>query len=248
MSTSSSPPPSKPGWTLVWADEFDVPGLPDPAKWGYETGNVRNNELQYYTESRLENARVEHGHLIIEAHREPWEGMEFTSASLHTLGKHRWLYGRFEIRAKVPAARGTWPAFWTLGENYPVVNWPRCGEIDILEHVAHMPGVAYGNVHYGEKAHYNDKGFLLVGDAACAFHVYAVEWYPDRLDFMIDDKIYFTFRKENSRDGSWPYDLPHYLIVNLAVGGVWGGEMGIDRDSYPQRLEVDYIRVYQQTQ
>ncbi len=241
--TPFSPDPLK--WKLVWSDEFERPGLPDPAKWGYETGLVRNNELQYYTASRPENARVEGGRLIIEARKEEWEGSHYTSASLHTLGKASWRYGRLEVRAKLPAARGTWPAFWTLGENYPEVNWPRCGEIDILEHVAHHPGVIFSNIHYGDPSHHNAKGFLVVPDVTCAFHVYAVEWHADHLDFMVDGRIYFTCRKEDSRDGTWPFDHPHYLILNLAVGGVWGGEMGIDADSYPQRYEVDYVRVYE---
>ncbi len=142
-------------WKLVWSDEFNYSGLPDPEKWNYEVGYLRNQELQCYTANRLENARVEDNRLIIEARREEWQGFQYTSASLHTLGKHGWLYGRFEVRAKLPPARGTWPAIWTLGTNIDTIDWPGCGEIDIMEYVGFEPGAKgiYGNVHYGEPEH-----------------------------------------------------------------------------------------------
>ena len=257
-------------WRLVWADDFNYSGHPDPEKWNSEEGLIRNQELQYYTKNRLKNARVEDNHLIIEAHQEEWNGARFTSASLLTQGKQSWRYGRFEARAKLPQARGTWPAFWTLGADIDLVDWPRCGEIDIMEYVGHEPGVKgiYGNVHYGEAKHYAfieprkftesdgviipdetaplSKGFCPVPDATTEFHVYAVEWYPDRLDFFVDDRLYLTYTRQDSTDGSWPFDKPHYLTLNLAIGGNWGGQFGVDDSVFPQRFEVDYVRVYEE--
>ncbi len=200
-------------WQLVWSDEFDRDGLPDPARWTYEEGFVRNQELQYYTVGRRENARVEGGRLILEARRERFpnpryrpdaperrwqerrEFAEYTSASLTTRGLAAWTYGRFEMRAKLPAARGTWPAFWTLGTNISQVGWPACGEIDILEYVGHDPGVVHANVHTRGYNHTRGNGRgarTRVPDAAEAFHVYAVEWSPDKLEFFVDDRKYFT--------------------------------------------------------
>jgi beta-glucanase (GH16 family) len=254
-------------WELVWSDEFDYSGFPDPAKWNYEVGQIRNQELQYYTVRRLENARVENHCLIIEGRHEKYEGADYTSASLHTLGLHSWRYGRIEMRAKLPFALGTWPAFWTLGDDIERVDWPRCGEIDIMEAVGFEPGPlgVYSNAHYGEEKHFAyigprdmaaykpdspewlvSKGFLPVPDADKAFHVYAVEWREDRLDFYVDDTLSMTYMRADSRDGSWPYDKPHYLIVNLAIGGNWGGQCGVDASAFPQRYEIDYIRVYRE--
>ena len=256
-------------WKLVWSDEFDYSGLPDPKKWNREVGRIRNQELQYYTENQRKNARVEDHRLIIEAHRENCEDAQYTSASLVTLGKQSWLYGRLEARAKLPSARGVWPAFWTLGENIESVDWPACGEIDILEFVGHEPSPTgiYGNIHYGKTTHhafckprdlsnydkkpstealqFHSKGFHLMPDATTAFHVYAVEWYPDHIDFFVDDQCYLTYSKSDSVDGSWPFDKPHYLTLNLAIGGNWGGEKGVDETAFPQRYEIDYVRVYQ---
>lgn len=232
-------------WKLIWADEFNYSGLPDPAKWSYETGLVRNNELQYYTEGRQKNARVENNRLILEAHKEDWEGASYTSASIHTLGKASWQYGRIEVRAKVPAARGTWPAAWTLGVNFPAIGWPQCGEIDIMEHVGYDPGVIHGNVHYGTPEHRNANDSLRIPDATEAFHVYAVEWDAEKIAFFVDDRRYFTFSKSDSPTGEWCYSHPHYLILNLAVGGAWGGKEGVDETAFPQRYEVDYVRVYE---
>lgn len=260
-------------WELVWSDEFDYCGLPDSSKWDYEVGLIRNQELQYYTARRLENARVENHCLIIEARKELYNGAEFTSASLHTLGRQSWCYGRLEMRARLPFARGLWPAFWTLGVDIESVGWPQCGEIDVMEAVGHEPGPhgVYGNVHYGEKAHFQfahpreltdckvdqtgelpaewlvSKGFCVVPDADKVFHIYAVEWREDRLDFYVDDQCYLTYLRKDSADGSWPFSKPHYLIVNLAIGGNWGGMRGVDAAALPQRYEIDYVRIYRET-
>jgi beta-glucanase (GH16 family) len=253
-------------WQLVWADEFDRDGLPDPAKWSYEEGFVRNRELQFYTAGRRENARVEGGHLIIEARRERWPNpryradapenrwqerrqfADYTSASLTTRGKAAWTYGRLEARAKLPTGRGTWPAFWTLGTNITQVGWPACGEIDILEYVGHDPGVVHANVHTRGFNHARGNGrgaSTRVPDAATAFHVYAVEWSPQRLEFFVDDRKYFTLENDGTGPDSWPFDAPQFLILNLAIGGSWGGQQGVDDAIFPQRFVVDYVRVYQ---
>jgi beta-glucanase (GH16 family) len=233
------------GWKLVWGDEFDYKGLPDPKKWDYEVGRVRNNEAQYYTRARLENARVEGGKLVIEGRKESFQGAEYTAASVITKGKAGWQYGRFCVRAKLPRAVGTWPAIWTLGEDIDKVGWPRCGEIDIMEHVAFDLNVIHGTIHQdgADGKHVGKGGQVRIPDATDAFHVYAAEWYPDRIDFFVDDKKYFTYAK--SEGPAWEFDRKHYLLLNLAIGGEWGGQKGIDAAAFPQRYEIDFVRVYQ---
>lgn len=245
-----------PNWTLVWSDEFDKPGLPDPAKWVYEEGYVRNKEAQYYTKGRAENARIEDGKLIIEARKDNWEGKPITSASITTQGKFATTYGRIEARAKVPAGRGTWPAFWTLGTNIRDVGWPKCGEIDILEYVGMQPNTVHHNVHTQARNHMNNGGgggFTTgtqypLESAEEKFHTYAVEWFPDRLDFYLDSDLKFTYKKPGNTVDDWPFDAPQYLILNLAIGGAWGGQQGIDDTIFPARYEIDYVRVYQRKQ
>jgi len=253
-------------WKLVWSDEFDKAGLPDAAKWGYETGFIRNNERQYYTRARSENARVENGMLIIEARKEKYknpggstaangrggsrgrEDANYTSASLTTDGKAAWTYGRIEVRAKLPSGRGTWPAIWTLGTNIGEVGWPACGEIDIMEFVGFEPGVVHANIHTRKYNHVRKTGKgdkISIADASEAFHVYAVEWDAQKMDFFVDDRKYFTFRNEGSGPDGWPYDKEQYLKLNLAIGGDWGGQKGVDDGIFPQRYTIDYVRVYQ---
>lgn len=253
-------------WRLVWSDEFNEDGLPDPTKWSYEEGFIRNRELQYYTAGRRENARVEGGHLVIEARKEVhpnaryqadaperrwqqrWEKADYTSASLNTRNHATWTYGRIEVRAKLPSGRGTWPAIWTLGTNISSVGWPACGEIDIMEYVGHDPGVVHANVHTRGFNHTRGNGRgarVSVPDAEKDFHVYAVEWTPARLEFYVDDRKYFTLENDGTGVDSWPFDAPQYLILNLAIGGAWGGQQGIDDAIFPQRFLIDYVRVYQ---
>ncbi len=237
-------------WDLVWADEFDGEGLPDPKKWRYEVGYIRNNELQYYTEERKENARLEDGHLIIEAHKDdavPEAIYRYTSASLHTHETATWTYGRIEVRAKVPQGTGTWPAIWTLGTNIDEVGWPDCGEIDIMEHVGFQPGVVHGNVHtqaYNHVLGTNKGSSLYISKVYADFHIYAVEWFEDHIDFFVDDTHYFHFENENTGWKTWPFDKPQYLILNLAIGGTWGGQSGLDEDMFPVRYVIDYVRVF----
>jgi beta-glucanase (GH16 family) len=254
-------------WKLVWSDEFDKPGLPDPAKWNYEEGYLRNNERQFYTRARNENARVENGMLVIEARKEEFkiptaasrgkgkgratkgrEVADYTSASLTTQGKASWTYGRIEVRAKLPTGRGMWPAIWTLGENIRQVGWPTCGEIDIMENVGFDPDTICANIHtksYNHVMRTNKGSRIKIPKPYEDFHVYAIEWRPERIDFFVDKTKYFTFQNEGTGPAAWPYDKPQYLILNIAIGGSWGGQKGIDDGIFPQRMYVDYVRVYQ---
>jgi beta-glucanase (GH16 family) len=246
-------------YRLVWSDEFNIDGLPDPARWTYDVERNRdgwyNDELQYYSANRLENARVEGGRLVIEARRERPDratspdsgGQAYTSARLVSRGLAQWTYGFFEVRAKVPCGRGTWPAAWLL----PVadLNWPAGGEIDILEHVGHNPGVVHGTVHttsYNHTRGTERGGSTRVADACGAFHRYQVLWTPEAITFGVDGVGYYSFLNDGRGDpATWPFDQPFYAILNLAVGGNWGGAEGVDRRAFPQAFEVDYIRVFQ---
>ena len=240
-----NPPAGPATGALVWADEFDGSGLPDSTRWDYEVGRIRNNEAQHYTRARLANARLEEGRLVIEGRREPFEGAEYTSASLTS--RASWTYGRFEVRARLPRGRGTWPAIWMLGTNIKQVGWPTCGEIDIMEHVGFDPGRVHANVHTGAYNHVRrtHKGSsTLVASPEDQFHVYAADWSPERIEFFVDGRRYFAFDKEGGGRPVWPFDAPQYLILNLAIGGAWGGQKGIDDAAFPARFEIDYVRVY----
>jgi beta-glucanase (GH16 family) len=238
---------AKKGWELVWADEFNKEGLPDESKWDYEVGFIRNREKQYYTKARLENARAENGTLIIESRKEKYEKGDYTSASLHTRYKANWLYGRIEVRAKLPTGRGMWPAIWMLGINRGEVGWPTCGEIDIMENVGFDPDTIHANAHTKACNHVKrtNKGSKIKTEKPYdKFHVYAIEWTEDRIDFFLDDQKYFTFENERTGNDVWPFDKPHYLILNAAIGGSWGGQKGIDDTIFPQKYTIDYVRVY----
>jgi len=236
------------GWTLVFSDEFDRPGALDPSKWGYETGYIRNKEAQYYT-SRPENVRAEAGHLVIEGRREAHEGYGYTSASVNTLGRFEFLYGRVEVRAKLPTGNGAWPAIWMLGVNRAQVGWPACGEIDVMENVGFDPLRIHASVHtaaYNHTIKTQRTAAVTVADPSEAFHVYAMEWHADRIDVFVDGQKYFTFRNEGTGAKTWPFDKPHYLLINLAIGGTWGGQKGVDDARFPMRYLIDYVRIYQQ--
>jgi beta-glucanase (GH16 family) len=256
-STASSPPSPSPtapsaqapsGWTTVFADEFDTPGALDPAKWGYETGYIRNQEAQCYT-SRPDNVRAEGGVLVIEARKEAYQSFGYTSASTNTLGKFEFLYGRVEVRAKLPTGNGTWPAIWMLGTNRKQVGWPACGEIDIMENVGFDPLRISAAVHtsaYNHTIGTQKSAKITVANPWEDFHVYSMEWYADRIDVFVDGEKYFTFRNEGTGSATWPFGQPQYLLINLAIGGSWGGQKGIDDSRFPHRYYVDYVRVYQQ--
>ncbi|MBI1389783.1 MAG: family 16 glycosylhydrolase [bacterium] len=236
------------GWKLTWSEEFNKAGAPDPATWSYEKGFVRNKEAQYYTVDRRENARVEGGSLIITSRKEEYENGHYTSASLHTNGKKHFQHGRLEIRAQIPTGRGMWPAIWLLGTNIRQVGWPRCGEVDIMENVGYEPSVIHANVHTAKYNHTkgNGKGDKITLDKPWeGFHVYAVEWDEQRMDFFVDDAHYFTYENEGAGETSWPFDGEFYLILNSAIGGAWGGQKGIDDSIFPQEFKIDYVRYYQ---
>jgi beta-glucanase (GH16 family) len=244
-------------WQLVWADEFDYGGLPDPSKWGYDVGGHGwgNKELQFYTARRKENARVENGRLIIEARREGHEGRGYTSARLTTKGKGDWTYGRFEVAARLPSGRGTWPAVWMLPsrKSYGDGGWPDNGEIDIMEHVGFDPGVIHGTIHSRAYNHVDrtQRGkTTTVADAQDAFHVYSVVWTRQSIVVSVDNVSYFSFDNERVANPQadwrhWPFDTDFRILLNIAVGGSWGGQKGVDETIWPQRLAIDYVRVFQ---
>ncbi len=241
----------KAGWNLVWSDEFNYTGLPDSTKWDYDVGGDGwgNNELQYYTFKRDSNARVENGNLIIEARREIAGSNYFTSARLLSTNTGNWTYGRFEVRAKIPKGRGTWPAIWMLPTNWTYGNggWPDNGEIDIMEHVGYDPGVIHGSTHtnkYNWKINTGKTATIKIPDAQEEFHVYALEWYADSLSIFVDSTKYFTFKNEHTGWQVWPFDKNFHFILNLAIGGSWGGQQGIDMTAYPTQMLIDYVRVY----
>lgn len=245
------------GYTLVWSDEFETDGLPDPAKWTYDTyRNAQgwfNDELQYYSAARPENSRVENGNLIIEARKETldpadypdWGDQIFTSARLLTKGKAAWQYGYIEVRAKLPCGRGLWPAIWTLPEGE--TKWPDDGEIDIMEYVGWDANSLHATVHTRDNNHTlgTQFGATYTSDTACgAYHTHSLLWTKDEILVAVDGKAYFSYRKDDKGYGHWPFDRPHHLILNIAVGG-WGGQKGIDPDAFPAEMHVDYVRVYQ---
>ncbi|MBS1559149.1 MAG: glycoside hydrolase family 16 protein [Bacteroidetes bacterium] len=235
---------------LVWQDEFDYTGLPDSTRWGYDLGGSGwgNNEAQYYTH-RIKNAHVENGILTIEAIKENYGDKEFTSARMITKNKGDWKYGRIEVRAKLPSGNGTWPALWMLPTDWKYGGWPASGEIDIMEHVGFNPGVIHGTLHsekYNHIKRTQQEGMITIPDCQDVFHVYAIEWSETRIDFFVDNKNYHSVTKSPSDNYTgWPFDQRFHLILNIAVGGNWGGMKGIDPAIWPQRMEVDYVRVYQ---
>ena len=243
-------PVSGQNWNLVWADEFDVDGLVDPSRWTYQVGGGGwgNEELQYYTEARSENVRVEHGRLVIEARNEPFNGASYTSGRIRTIGLGDWLYGRVEVRAKLPAGRGTWPAIWMLASDSPYGSWPEMGEIDIMEAVGHEPGRTNSAVHTGGLNHRlgnNPSASLSVPTSATEFHTYAVDWTPTRITTYVDDTISLIFERNGGDWQRWPFDNAFHLLLNVAIGGTWGGVQGVDPNAFPTTMEVDYVRVYE---
>jgi beta-glucanase (GH16 family) len=241
-------PANRPGWKLVWADEFDTPGLVDPKKWEYEEGFLRNRELQYYTRARKENCRVENGTLILEARKESYtpargKPANYTSASIHTQGKASWLYGRIEMRAKLPQGKGTWPAFWTLGVQG---GWPSCGEIDIMEFVGYEPAKVYSTLHWNAGGHKSKGGSQPVNQPWADFHVYAVEWSADKIDSYYDENKYSSIPLSSTESGGdSAFRKPHYIKLNFAFGGDWGAAKGVDDSVLPQKYIIDYVRVYE---
>lgn len=237
-------------WELVWADEFDYEGAPDPDKWGYDVGGSGwgNNELQYYTEG--DNAVVKDGCLVIEARKETAGTRDYTSARLVTREKGDWLYGKIEIRAKLPSGLGTWPAAWLLPTDWEYGQWPASGEIDIMEHVGYDQDVIVQSVHNQKFNGGKSRGvsYHLEG-VSDDFHVYAVEWLPDKLIFSADGMERYTYDplkfSETPSYELWPFDRRMHILLNLAFGGNWGGAKGTDDSYFPVEYYIDYVRVYQ---
>jgi len=243
------------GYHLVFSDEFDVAGAPDPWKWAYDTRQNKqgwNSEKQYYAANRTKNARIENGHLIIEAHKErlsdmaDWGGQAYSSARVTTKDKKGWTYGFYDIRAKLPCATGTWPAIWLLTAP-PKWKWPENGEIDIMEMIGWDANKVHGSLHTQatERDKIKQTSTVMVANSCSAFHSYQVDWQPERITFMVDNVPYYSVDKKDADYDHWPFDHDHYLILNVAVGGNWGGKKGIDDTAFPQRMEVDYVRIYQ---
>jgi beta-glucanase (GH16 family) len=258
-STDRVPAPTAPAgageWRLVWSDEFETAGLPDASKWTYDVGGNGwgNNELQYYGEGRSENARIEGGVLVIEARREPLGGRAYSSARLKT--RAGWTYGRIEVRARLPRGRGTWPAIWMLPQKgtYGQGGWPDNGEIDIMEHVGFDPEIVHASVHtraYNHVDRTQRTAQTPVPGAQDDFHRYAVEWTTERIRGFVDGREYFGFANERVSNAQadwrqWPFDRDFHILLNIAVGGNWGGQKGVDDSIWPQRMEIDYVRVMQ---
>jgi beta-glucanase (GH16 family) len=230
-----------PEWKLVWSDEFNGAGLPDSANWGNEVGFIRNNELQYYTSKRIENSAVINGNLMIIGRKEPFDSAGYTSASLTTDGKHSWTYGRIEARMKLPKGQGIWPAFWMLGQNIHQVGWPRCGEIDIMEHI-NNEDILYGTLHWHNEKHVS-SGSKIPCDIA-EFHNYSVEWADDSIKWFLDGLKYHSVCIKDSINSTSEFHKPHYIILNLAIGGDWPKNPD-ETTQFPDTVLVDYVRVFQ---
>jgi beta-glucanase (GH16 family) len=240
---------------LVWSDEFAQNGAPDSTKWSYDLGDGcpdvcgwGNNELEYYTNDPA-NVKIEDGHLIIQANQDSTGGKPYSSSRLVSRYKGDWVYGRIEVRAKLPGGTGTWPAIWLMPTDSKYGNWPNSGEIDMMEQVGFDPETIHGTLHsqlYNSLKGTQKTGQVTVPDCVDQFHVYAITWSADRIDFFVDDQNYESVSRDPA-DGipGWPFDQRFYLILNLAVGGNWGGQKGVDPSIWPRRMEVDYVRVYQ---
>ncbi len=239
---------SYPGYTIAWSDEFSGNAV-NTNNWTFETGNNSgwgNGELEYYTSS-TNNAFVSQGNLIIEARKESAGGFNYSSARMITKGNQSFQYGRIDIRAKLPIGQGLWPALWLLGANIDQVGWPTCGEIDMMELLGHQPNKIYGTLHWGSSvATHESKGgnyTLASGSFDQQFHVYSLQWDKDSLGILIDDQKYFSFPSSNIPLGN-PFNNKFFLLFNIAVGGAWPGAPD-GTTQFPQRMVVDYVRVYQ---
>jgi beta-glucanase (GH16 family) len=234
------------GWKLVWHDEFDESDI-DPSNWKFDLGGGGwgNGEAECYT-SRKENAYVEGGLLRIVARREKYGGSDFTSARLKSEGLRAFRCGRIEARMKVPAGDGLWPAFWLLGSDIAEKGWPACGEIDVMEYIGKDPDLVYGTMHgpgYSGQAGIG-KRFCLPEKVAHDFHVFAVEWDTDQVRWLCDDAAYSVVTRADLGGKKWVFDHPFFIILNLAVGGVFPGPVAPDTP-FPSELSVDYVRVYE---
>jgi beta-glucanase (GH16 family) len=233
------------GWTLLWHDEFDGPSL-DTSVWIHEVnGNGGgNNELQYYT-NEARNCFVDQGTLVIQALQEPYNNKSYTSARLNTSGTRDWLYGRVDVRAKLPKGRGLWPAIWMLPTDWVYGAWPASGELDIMELLGDNPSRIYGTAHWGDATHHYQSGsaYVLSGGRSFsdAFHLFSCEWSADSLKWFVDGSEYYAIRNGK------PFDQRFHLVLNVAVGGNWPGSPD-GTTVFPQVMQVDYVRVYAKQQ
>lgn len=235
------------GWSLAWQDEFDGDEI-NRDNWTFDIGATGwgNNEWQHYTD-RPENARIEDGMLVIEAREESYRGSDYTSARLKSQGLQRWQYGRIEARVQLPGGQGIWPAVWMLGDDFSEAGWPRSGEIDIMEFLGHDVTTVYGTVHgprYSGSGGIGGSYTIEGADLTEGFHIFAVEWTPHGIEWLLDDEPFFTLRPDEV-PGEWVFDKPFFLIMNVAVGGAWPGYPD-ETTTFPQQLRIDYVRVYQQ--
>lgn len=239
------------GYSLVWSDEFAVNGLPDTTKWMYDTGMNKqgwhNHELQYYSRARADNSQIRDGKLLITARKEAlsgetdWGGQNYTSARLTTQGKQDWTYGYFEIRAKLPCGKGSWPAIWMLGSKG---DWPAMGELDIMEQIGKEPANVFSTIHTTAGSGANGTGAnTQIPDACTAFHTYQMLWTGEQISFGVDGKIHLVYANPHTGLARWPFDAPQFLILNIAIGGDLGG--AVDDSVFPIQMEIDYVRVYQ---
>ncbi len=235
-------------WQETWSDDFNGSAgqLPDATKWTFDIGTGDggwgNAELQSYTNSPQNVSLDGNGNLVITAIR---DGNRFTSARIKTQGLFAQKYGRFEARLKTPYGPGLWPAFWMLGENIETVGWPQCGEIDIMELRGQEPNVIHGTIHgpgYSGGNPITKKYGLADGRFDTDFHVYAVEWYEDRIDFFVDDYLYHRIESKDV-PGEWVYNEPFFILMNVAVGGNYVG-FPTAGTPFPQRMTIDYVKVY----
>lgn len=239
-------------WTFeaspFWADEFDYTGLPLDTKWDYDLGGSGwgNNEKQLYTNSPS-NVNVGGGLLTITAKKENVNGMAYTSTRLVTRNKLDVLYGRIEVKAKLPTGRGTWPAIWMLPTDRAYGDWPKSGEIDIMEHVGYDQNKVHFSTHteaYYFKINTAKTSSRTIPDASTAFHLYRVDWTPYAVRGYFDNVLVFEFANEGTGYKVWPFDKRFHVLLNLAIGGDWGGAQGIDDSIFPQKFEIDYVRYY----
>ncbi|HZL12236.1 MAG TPA: family 16 glycosylhydrolase [Prolixibacteraceae bacterium] len=242
-------------WKLIWNEEFSYTGLPDSTKWNYDThGNSYgwgNNEAQWYTVGNLQNTQVSDGTLKIIARQEPTSDKKYSSGRLTTKSKGDWKYGKVEVRAKLPSGNGTWSAIWMLSSDNSYGGWPKSGEIDIMEQVGYDPDTIHSTVHTEKYNHVKGTQVgkaIAVKTASAQFHVYTTEWDENEIRSYVDGIFYFSFQKENSGFDAWPFDQPFHLILNLAIGGDWGGKHGIDNSKFPHVFEIDYVRVFEAKQ
>ncbi|GHN00556.1 hypothetical protein WSM22_20450 [Cytophagales bacterium WSM2-2] len=248
--TGYSTPATYPNYTLVWSDEFSGSAL-NLNFWNQETGNGSggwgNNELEYYTSSP-KNVFLSNGNLVIEARKEPISGFNYSSSRLTTQNKKTFKFGRIDIRAKLPVSKGMWPALWMLGTNITTAGWPGCGEIDIMELIGTYPSRVRSTMHWkatsGGEANKGADYNLSSSDFSKAFHVYSLVWKQDLIQCYVDDVLLVTVTPTDSGATNWPFNAEEFLIFNVAVGGNWPGPPD-DTTVFPQRMFVDYVRVFQ---